>query len=75
MMINVDIDLVESQWKSLRSKIKQRWPALTMEEIQHTGGNTDMLGELLQEKYGYSKSRAEDEVNQFLRHNTVGRVI
>jgi uncharacterized protein YjbJ (UPF0337 family) len=69
-MINVDIDQGESQWKNLRGKIKHRWQALTMGEIQHTGGNTDMLVELLQAKYGYSKRYAEEEVNHFLQHNT-----
>jgi uncharacterized protein YjbJ (UPF0337 family) len=69
-MINVDMDVIESQWKKLRSKIKQRWSALTMEEIQQTGGNTDMLVELLQKKYGYSRRYAEDEVGQFLRRHT-----
>jgi uncharacterized protein YjbJ (UPF0337 family) len=72
-MMNVDIELVESQWKHLRSKIKQRWQALTTEEIQHTGGNTDMLVDLLRDRYGYSKRYAEDEVRQFLRHNTTER--
>lgn len=72
-MLNIDTDLVERQWKRLRSKIKQRWPALTAEEIQHTGGNTDMLASLLQEKYGYARHYAEEEVNHFLRHNTAER--
>ncbi len=70
-MINSDKTLVEGQWKNLRSKIKQRWQALSLEEIQHTGGNTDMLIELLQAKYGYSKRYAEEELKHFLRHNTI----
>ncbi len=63
----INVDLFESQWKELRRNVRPRWPALTDAEVNRIDGHSDMLIALLQEKYGYTQSLAEDEVNRFLR--------
>ncbi len=63
----IDIDLFENQWKELRRNVRPRWPALTDGDVNRIDGHCDVLIDLLQEKYGYSQSLAEDEVNRFLR--------
>jgi uncharacterized protein YjbJ (UPF0337 family) len=60
-------DILASNWKQLRSKLKQQWMALTDDDLTTIDGSAEVLIELLQEKYGYSQPRAADEVNNFLR--------
>jgi uncharacterized protein YjbJ (UPF0337 family) len=64
-MINEDI--LESQWKQIRGKVRPHWMALTDDDVERIEGDVDMLVELLQEKYGYSQLMAEEEVRRFVR--------
>jgi uncharacterized protein YjbJ (UPF0337 family) len=64
-MINVDI--LESQWKQMRGKVRPHWMALTEDDVERIDGDADMLVELLQEKYGYSRLLADEEVRRFVR--------
>jgi uncharacterized protein YjbJ (UPF0337 family) len=59
-------EVLEGQWKQLRGKVKQRWAALTDDDLLTIEGSFDVLVALLQEKYGYARWRAEEEVEQFL---------
>ncbi len=64
-MINVDI--LESQWKNIRSAVRQRWKALTDDDVELLEGHFDVLVDLLQEKYSYSRQLAEEEVRRFIQ--------
>ncbi len=64
-MINVDI--LESQWKNIRSAVRQRWKALTDDDVELIDGHFDVLVDLLQEKYSYSRQLAEEEVRRFVQ--------
>ena len=65
MMAHVEI--LESQWKQIRGTVRLRWKALTEDDVKQIDGHYDVLVDLLQEKYGYSRTLAEEEVNQFLQ--------
>jgi uncharacterized protein YjbJ (UPF0337 family) len=62
-------DVLKGKWKQFRGSIKQRWGELTDDELDQIEGRRDKLIGKLQEKYGYSKNRAEDEVNSFMHEN------
>jgi uncharacterized protein YjbJ (UPF0337 family) len=62
-------DVLKGKWKQFRGTIKQRWGELTDDELDQIEGRRDKLIGKLQEKYGYSKNRAEDEVNSFMHEN------
>ncbi len=64
-MINGDIFV--SHWRELRKNMRPRWPAITDAEVNAIDGHVDVLVDLLEEKYGYTRSLAEDEVNRFLQ--------
>jgi uncharacterized protein YjbJ (UPF0337 family) len=61
-------DLLAGKWKQLRGEIKTTWGKLTNDEIDRIEGDFDKLVGTLQEKYGYTKMEARDEVNDFLDH-------
>lgn len=56
-------DTFEGKWKQAKGQIKQWWGQLTDDDLKQVEGNRDKLIGKLQEKYGYTRQRAEDEVN------------
>lgn len=59
-------DLLAGKWKQLRGEIKNTWGKLTDDEIDQMEGDFDKWVGTLQEKYGYTKMEAKDQVNDFL---------
>ncbi len=62
-----NVDRFEIKWKEIRGNVRQRWPALTKADVNLIDGHVDVLVDLLEEKCGYSRSLAEDEMRQFLQ--------
>ncbi|HSX88451.1 MAG TPA: CsbD family protein [Pseudomonas sp.] len=58
-------DVFKGKWKQLTGSIKQRWGKLTDDDLDVAEGHTDYLVGKLQERYGWSKEKAEEEVNDF----------
>lgn len=53
-------DVIKGKWKQLTGKIKERWGDLTDDDLQAADGHAEYLVGKLQERYGWSKERAED---------------
>jgi len=60
-------DILEGKWRQLRGKVKERWGDLTDDDLAQIEGERDALIGRLQERYGYAKKRAEEEVDDFLK--------
>lgn len=58
-------DIAAGKLKQFAGKIKERWGKLTDDEVARIEGNRDQLEGMLQERYGYTKERARQEVNDF----------
>ncbi|VDL27085.1 CsbD family protein [Pseudomonas aeruginosa] len=58
-------DVIKGKWKQLTGKIKERWGDLTDDDLQAADGHAEYLAGKLQERYGWSKERAEQEVRDF----------
>lgn len=52
-------DVIKGKWKQLTGKIKERWGDLTDDDLQAADGHAEYLVGKLQERYGWSKERAE----------------
>jgi uncharacterized protein YjbJ (UPF0337 family) len=63
-------DLLSSNWKSLRPRVKERWHGLTDDDLALIAGNRAVLASVLCEKYTYSEEQAQQEIEQFLAHVT-----
>ncbi len=59
-------DILGGYWKQLRGQARQTWGKLTDNDWQQIAGNKDKLAGMLQERYGWSKAKADAEVNDFL---------
>jgi uncharacterized protein YjbJ (UPF0337 family) len=62
----VNTEVLEGKWKEMKGEAKMWWDKLTDEDLARVEGQRDKLLGTLQEKYGYSKYRAEQELNRFL---------
>ncbi len=58
-------DVFKGKWKQLTGNIKERWGKLTDDDLDVAEGHTEHLVGKLQERYGWSKEKAEEEVNDF----------
>jgi len=58
-------DTVAGNWKQIKGKIKERWGEFTNDELDQLEGKRDQMIGKLQEKYGYSRERAESEYRDF----------
>jgi uncharacterized protein YjbJ (UPF0337 family) len=65
-MIN-NADVLATQWKALRGKIKQQWSAITDGDLAKINGQANVLVDVVQERYNRVRLDAEMEVERFLR--------
>lgn len=59
----------QGKWKQLRGNIKTAFGKLTDDDLLQADGNTDKMMGALQERYGYSKEKAQDEWNKFAQQH------
>ena len=57
-------DEFEGKWKQVRGQAKEVWGKLTDDDLEKVGGNIDKFIGLLQEKYGYTRTRAKKEFDR-----------
>jgi uncharacterized protein YjbJ (UPF0337 family) len=56
-------DILEGKWKQIRGEAKTWWAKLTDNDLDQVAGKFDVLVGKLQEKYGYTRQQALDEVD------------
>src|SRR5262249_18953678 len=57
-------DILAGKWKQIRGELKTWWGKLTDDDIYSIGGQKEELTGLLQEKYGYTREQAEQEIER-----------
>ena len=60
-------DQIEGNWKQLKGKFREQWGKLTDDDLDRAAGKYDVLAGLLQEKYGYTRQRADEEIDKRLK--------
>lgn len=60
-------DILKGNWKIAKGKIKEAWGNLTDDEITRVEGNYDSLVGTIQKKYGFTREKTEQSVNDFLK--------
>jgi uncharacterized protein YjbJ (UPF0337 family) len=64
---DMNTDVMEGKWKQMRGQMKEWWGKLTDDDFDVIAGKRDMLVGKLQERYGWAKRDAEDEIARRLR--------
>jgi len=60
-------DILEGKWKQMRGNAKTWWGKLTDDDLDRAAGKYDVLAGLLQEKYGYTRQHADEEIDKHLK--------
>ena len=63
----MNTDIFEGKWKQLKGKVKTRWGKLTDDDLDVVEGHSMYLAGKLQEHYGITKEKAEEEIAEFHR--------
>jgi uncharacterized protein YjbJ (UPF0337 family) len=61
----MDSNILQGMWKQIRGEARQKWGELTDDELEQIGGSVDKLVGKLQEKYGYTRDKAQREADDF----------
>lgn len=59
-------DVLKGKWNQIKGQLRTWWGDLTDDDVEEIAGRKDKLLGVLQERYGYSRERAEEEVNERL---------
>ena len=62
----MDANILKGKWLQLKGSIREKWGQLTDDDVDVVEGSAERLVGKIQERYGYAKQRAEDEVDAFL---------
>jgi uncharacterized protein YjbJ (UPF0337 family) len=63
-------DIIAGKWQQFRGKVKEEWGKLTDDDLKMVEGKFDKLSGLIRERYGYTKEKAEEELDRFYKkHN------
>jgi len=63
----VNEDIIKGKWKQLAGSIKAKWGEITDNDLTQAEGNREYLVGKVQEKYGLSRDKAEEQVKDFER--------
>lgn len=58
-------NIFEGRWKQLKGDMKRTWGKLTDDDLDRAEGNRDKLVGSLQERYGWERNQAEQELDRF----------
>lgn len=61
----MNADVIKGKWKQINGRIKERWGNLTDDDLDVAEGHSEYLAGKLQERYGWTKEKAQDELRDF----------
>jgi len=60
-------DIAGGKWQQLRGKVKEEWGKLTDDDLKVAEGKFDLLAGRIRERYGYTKEKADEELERFYK--------
>ena len=63
----MNTDIFEGQWRQMRGELRSWWGRLSDNDFETIAGKKDRLIGMLQEKYGYTREAAQQEMDRHFR--------
>jgi uncharacterized protein YjbJ (UPF0337 family) len=60
-------DIIQGKWTQIKGSLKTQWGKLTDDDLARADGNRQYLAGRLQERYGWQKDKAEQEIDNYER--------
>ncbi|MGH8659281.1 MAG: CsbD family protein, partial [Gammaproteobacteria bacterium] len=64
---NMNWEQVKGNWNQVKGKARQMWGDITDDELDIIEGKREQLVGQLQSKYGYTKEKAEQEADSWVK--------
>src|SRR5581483_10445543 len=61
-------DILAGKWTEMKGKVKEQWGKITDDELDRAEGKADQMVGLLQQRYGYTREKAQEEYDRFLQN-------
>ena len=58
-------DEIKGNWREYKGRLKEKWGELTDDDLDRIEGKRDQLLGVLQNRYGRTKEKAENELRDF----------
>jgi len=55
-------DILEGKWKQVKGNVRNWWGKLTDDDLDRIAGKSEKMVGVLQERYGWTKERADEEL-------------
>lgn len=65
----MNLDQLKGNWKQLKGDLKSEFGKLTDDEIMQAEGEATVLVGKIQEKYGVTKEKAKEKLDEFLERH------
>ena len=62
----MDANILKGKWMQIKGSVREKWGQLTDDDVDRVSGSAERLVGVIQERYGYAKQKAEDEVDAWL---------
>jgi uncharacterized protein YjbJ (UPF0337 family) len=59
-------DMLKGRWLQVKGDIRGWWGKFTDDDVNQIHGDAERMIGKIQEHYGYSRERAEQEINEFM---------
>jgi uncharacterized protein YjbJ (UPF0337 family) len=59
-------DVLNGQWKQAKGHVREWWGKVTDDDVDRINGKTEQLVGVLQERYGWTRERARQEMDKRL---------
>jgi uncharacterized protein YjbJ (UPF0337 family) len=63
----MDQEILKGKWLQVKNDVPTWWNRLTDDDVDHIQGDAERFIGKLNERYGYAREQAENEINNFLR--------
>jgi uncharacterized protein YjbJ (UPF0337 family) len=60
-------DILHGKWHELKGQARQTFAKLTDDDVERMSGKMEELSGVLQQKYGYNKAKADEEIKNWLK--------
>jgi len=60
-------DILAGKWKEMKGRVKEQWGKITDDELDRAEGKAEQMVGLIQQRYGYTKEKAQEEYERFLQ--------
>ena len=61
-------DILAGKWKEVKGRAKEQWGKITDDELDRAEGKADQMIGLLQQRYGYTREKAQEEYDRFVQN-------